>query len=132
MVDMSYPYNAIFGRGLLNTIEVALHSLYLCMKVPATLGVISVHGNLKDKRNIEPECETKRVPLDLMVPDKTVIISQELTSNEETELLSFLDKNSDVFVWKTFDLMGVRRDILEQSYRSTHTQDPGSKGFTKC
>jgi hypothetical protein len=52
VVDMSYPYNAIFERGLLNTIEEALHSLYLCLKVPATLGVISVHGNKKDARNI--------------------------------------------------------------------------------
>jgi hypothetical protein len=48
VVDMSYPYNAIFGRGLLNTFEAALHSLYLCLKIPATLGVISVHGNQKD------------------------------------------------------------------------------------
>jgi hypothetical protein len=45
VVDMSYPYNAIFGRCLLNSFEVALHSLYLCLKIPATLGVISVHGN---------------------------------------------------------------------------------------
>jgi hypothetical protein len=29
VVDMNYPYNAIFGRGLLNTFEVALHSVYL-------------------------------------------------------------------------------------------------------
>jgi hypothetical protein len=33
MVDMHYPYNAIFGRGLLNTFEAALHSTYLCLKV---------------------------------------------------------------------------------------------------
>jgi hypothetical protein len=39
VVDMPYPYNAIFGRGHLNTFEVALHSLYLCLKVPATLGL---------------------------------------------------------------------------------------------
>ena len=45
VVDMSYPYNAIFGRGLLNTFEVALHSLYICLKIPATLVVILVHGN---------------------------------------------------------------------------------------
>jgi hypothetical protein len=53
VVDMSYPYNTIFGRGLLNTFETALHSLYLFLKVPATLGVISVYGNQKDARNIE-------------------------------------------------------------------------------
>jgi hypothetical protein len=45
VVDMSYPYNAIFGRGLLNTFEAALHSAYLCLKVPVTFGVISVFGN---------------------------------------------------------------------------------------
>jgi hypothetical protein len=38
VVDMNYPYNAIFDRGLLNTFKTALHSLYLCLKVPATKG----------------------------------------------------------------------------------------------
>jgi hypothetical protein len=45
VLKMNYPYNAIFGRGLLNTFEAALHSLYLCLKVPAALGVISVHDS---------------------------------------------------------------------------------------
>jgi hypothetical protein len=114
VVDINYPYNAIFGRGLLNTFKVALHSLYLCLKVPATLGVITIHGSQKDARNmeqgfgpghrnvnclqdkkaengsntakrmnegtfarkpIEPECETRKFPLDPRVPDKAVMIS---------------------------------------------------------
>jgi hypothetical protein len=45
VVDMPYPYNAIFGRGLLYTFIVALHSAYLCLKVPATFGVITIFGN---------------------------------------------------------------------------------------
>jgi hypothetical protein len=53
VVDMSYPYNIIFGRGFLNTFEAMLHSLYLCLKIPATQRVISVHDNQKDARNIE-------------------------------------------------------------------------------
>jgi hypothetical protein len=53
VVNMSYPYNAIFGRGLLNTFEIALHSGYLCLKIPATFGVISVFGSQQDARNIE-------------------------------------------------------------------------------
>jgi hypothetical protein len=53
VVDMSYPYNAVFGRGLLNTFEAAVHSLYLCLKVPAALGVNSIHGSQKEARNIE-------------------------------------------------------------------------------
>jgi hypothetical protein len=50
---MMYPYNAIFRRGLLNTFEAALHSGYLCLKIPATFDVISVCGSQKEARNIE-------------------------------------------------------------------------------
>jgi hypothetical protein len=35
------------------------------------------------------------------------MISHDLSLEEESELLSFLDKNSDVFTWKTSDLTGV-------------------------
>jgi hypothetical protein len=50
---MHYPYSTISGRGLLNTFKAALHSAYLYLKVPALLGVISIHGSKKDARNIE-------------------------------------------------------------------------------
>jgi hypothetical protein len=50
---MLYPYNAIFGRGLLNTFEAALHSAYLCLKDPATFGALTVCGTQKEARNIE-------------------------------------------------------------------------------
>jgi hypothetical protein len=53
VVDMTYPYNAIFGRSLLNTFEAALHSAYLCLKIPATFGVITVFGSQQEARNIE-------------------------------------------------------------------------------
>jgi hypothetical protein len=53
IVDMLYPYNAIFGIGLLNTFEADLHSGYLCLKIPATFGVISVFGSQQEARNIE-------------------------------------------------------------------------------
>jgi hypothetical protein len=51
--------------------------------------------------------------LDPRVSDKTVCMSAEASQEEQAKLLSFLDKNSDVFAWSTFDLMGVSRDILE-------------------
>jgi hypothetical protein len=50
---MLYPYNAIFGWGLLNTFEAALHLAYICLKVPATFGVITVFGSQKEAGNIE-------------------------------------------------------------------------------
>jgi hypothetical protein len=53
VVDMIYPYNAIFGRGLLNTFKANLHSSYLCLKIPATFGVISVFGSQQEAKNIE-------------------------------------------------------------------------------
>jgi hypothetical protein len=64
-------------------------------------------------RLLEPECKIKTVPLDLRVPNKIVRISQDFTPEVEKDLLSFLDKNSDVFAWNTFDLTGVSRDIIE-------------------
>jgi hypothetical protein len=170
VVDMSYPYNAIFGRGLLKTFEVALHSLYLCLKVPAAMGVITIHGSQKDTRNIEQrftpghrkvnclqdekavngsntakamnegtfagrqiklECETGKIPLDPRVPDKDVMISQDLSSNEEAELLSFLDRNSAAFAWQTSDLMGVSRDIIEHKLQVNPTARPRKQKFRK-
>jgi hypothetical protein len=53
IVDMLYPYNIIFGRGLLNTFEATLYLAYLCLKVPATFGVITVFDSQKEDRNIE-------------------------------------------------------------------------------
>jgi hypothetical protein len=53
VVDMLYPYNAIFGRGLLNTFKAALHLGYLCLKVLATFGIITVFSSQKEARSIE-------------------------------------------------------------------------------
>jgi hypothetical protein len=53
VIDMHYLYNAIFGRGLLNTFEATLLSVYLCLKIPTTFGVVSVFDSQKDARNIE-------------------------------------------------------------------------------
>jgi hypothetical protein len=53
MVDMPYPYSAIFRRGLLNIFEAALHSAYLCLKIPVTFGIISVFGSQQEARNIK-------------------------------------------------------------------------------
>jgi hypothetical protein len=52
-IVMLYPYNAIFRRGLLNMFEATLHSGYLCLKIPATLRVISIFGGQQEARNIE-------------------------------------------------------------------------------
>jgi hypothetical protein len=53
MVDLYYPCNAIFGRGFTNKFNAAIHMGYLCMKVLALHGIITVHGSQKEARNIE-------------------------------------------------------------------------------
>jgi hypothetical protein len=52
------------------------------------------------------------------------MISQDLTVEEETELLSFLDKNNDVFAWKTSDLTGVSKSIIEHKLHVNPSTKP--------
>jgi hypothetical protein len=53
VVDLYYPYNAIFGRGFVNKFNTAFHMSYLCMKMLALHGTIIVHGSQTEARNIE-------------------------------------------------------------------------------
>jgi hypothetical protein len=53
IVDMEYPYNAIIGRGTLNTFKAILHPAYLCMKIPSDQGPIAVHGSQEATRRAE-------------------------------------------------------------------------------
>ena len=53
VVELEYPYNAILGRGTLNTLEAATHSAYLCMKIPGPRGVLSVFESQNNARRVE-------------------------------------------------------------------------------
>jgi hypothetical protein len=44
---------------------------------------------------------------------KILIDNDSQAEEEQTKLLSFLDKNSNVFAWSTFDSVGVSRDVIE-------------------
>ena len=45
VVDIDYPYNAIFGRNTLVKFAAVIHQPYLCMKLPIAGRVITVFGN---------------------------------------------------------------------------------------
>jgi hypothetical protein len=47
------------------------------------------------------------------MPDRAVTIGSHLNSEEEKELIHFLNKNKDVFAWSAKDLQGVDRDICD-------------------
>jgi hypothetical protein len=134
VVDIYHPYLAIFGRGFMNKFDAVIRQQFLCMKMPAPKGVITVFDNQQEARNIEKdhtpgqtnvyqlkaaderketyeepkrdkekneiaaEDETKKVYLDNM-PDRAVIIGANLSAEEDSELIRFLNRNKDVFSW---------------------------------
>jgi hypothetical protein len=65
------------------------------------------------------------------VLDRTVCIGAEASQNEQAELLAFLDKNSDVFAWSTFDLVGVSRDVIEHRLQVSPTARPKKQKLHK-
>ena len=50
VVDINYPYNAIFGRNTLVKFVTVIHQSYLCMKLPLAGGVVTVFGNQEEAR----------------------------------------------------------------------------------
>jgi hypothetical protein len=61
----------------------------------------------KEKVNMQPDCDTKKVLFDVMVLDQIVIIGSDLSQDEEARLVQFLQKNKYVFAWSAKDLIGV-------------------------
>jgi hypothetical protein len=49
------------------------------------------------------------------MPKQTVVISEDLTSRDEENLISYLSRNKDIFAWSAHDLVGVSRTIIEHS-----------------
>jgi hypothetical protein len=76
------------------------------------------------KKAIEAEGEFRKVPLDPRVSDRAVCISTETGQEEHAELLVFLDKNSDVFMWSTSNLVGVSRDVIEHRLQVNPSAKP--------
>jgi hypothetical protein len=59
------------------------------------------------------------------------MVTQDLSPEEEVELLSFLDKDSDVFAWKTSDLTGVSRSIIEHRLQVNPSAKPRKQKLRK-
>jgi hypothetical protein len=57
VVDIYHPYLAIFGRGFMNKFDAVIRQQFLCMKILAPKGVITIFGDQQEARNIE-KCHT--------------------------------------------------------------------------
>jgi hypothetical protein len=53
VVDIYHPYLAIFGRGFMKKFDVVIRQQFLCMKIRAPKGVVTVFGDQQEARNIE-------------------------------------------------------------------------------
>jgi hypothetical protein len=53
VVDIYHPNLTIFGRGFMNKFDAVIRQQFLCMKIPAPNGVITVFGDQQEARNIE-------------------------------------------------------------------------------
>jgi hypothetical protein len=71
--------------------------------------------NEHEKAQLQSNDGTKMVPLDSATPKQIVIISEDLTSQEEEKLISCLSRNKEVFSWSALDLVGVSRTVIEHS-----------------
>jgi hypothetical protein len=58
-------------------------------------------------------------------------IGAEASQEEQVELLAFLDKNIDVFVWSTSDLVGVSRDIIDHRLQVSPSVKPKKQKLHK-
>jgi hypothetical protein len=71
--------------------------------------------NEHEKAQLQSNNGTKTFPLDPATPKQTVIISKDLTSQDEEKLISCLSRNKDVFAWSALDMVRVNRTVIEHS-----------------
>jgi hypothetical protein len=89
-------------------------------------------ANEHEKAQLQSNDGTKTVSLDQAMPKQTVIISEDLTSQDEEKLISCLSRNKDVFVWSALDLVGVSRTVIEHSLGIDPLVRPKKQRCAKC
>jgi hypothetical protein len=70
-----------------------------------------------------PVEDAKVIRVDAKDPAKTVQVGASLSLNEEGELVEFLWRNKDVFVWRPADMSGIFWEVTKH----TLNIKPGSK-----
>jgi hypothetical protein len=107
VLDIYHPYLPIFGRGFMNKFDVVIRQQFLCMKIPAPKGVITVFGDQQEARNIEKghtpgqanvyqlkTAEERKEPYEEAKRDKEKI---EIAADGETKKV-YLDDMPDIAV----------------------------------
>ena len=82
VVDINYPYNAIFSRNTLVKFVAVIHQLYLCMKLPTAGGIVTVFGNQEETRRCEDNASTANKNVHII---KTPNEDNEAANSEELD-----------------------------------------------
>jgi hypothetical protein len=99
------------------------------MKILVVLAQSKKKGSLPSYRATKG---WKKVPLDTMTPNQTILISEDLIEVEEERLMSCLNHNKDVFALSALDLTSVSRTIIEHSLAPTLSCALRNKSYEKC
>jgi hypothetical protein len=100
VVDINYPYNAIFGRNTLVKFVAVIQQSYLCMKLPSARGIIIVFGNQDEARRCEDNASTANKNVHVIETpeeDKEAAISED---PEESGGVSPAEHTKKVPLWE--------------------------------
>ncbi|GJR67260.1 hypothetical protein Tco_0013325 [Tanacetum coccineum] len=121
------PYNRIIGRPGVKKLQVVSSTAHGMLKIPVERGVIT----LKSSRLVPLECasvfepeetlqapksrveERVKVAINPEYLEQTVIIDFTLTEEGRNKLCNLLQRNLDIFAWKTTNMTGVPIHIAE-------------------
>jgi hypothetical protein len=99
VLDLYYPYNTIFGRGFTNKFNTAIHMGYLCMKMLALHGTITVHDSQKEARNIERDIYKSHRNINFVksaknnTPEPSDMLKGKMNLKDQEETMSALLEN---------------------------------------
>ena len=135
IVDCLSSYNAIIGRPTLNNWKVATSTYHLSVKFPTKYGIGQVHGdqlatkecylamlaidedvqtmNIEERRVvIEPTEVLEDMPLKEGNSEKFTRIETSMEEKTKQDLVQFLRKSIDVFVWSHEDMLGIDPSVI--------------------
>ena len=135
MVDCSSSYNAMIGRPTLNSWKAITSIYHLLVKFPTKYRVGQVQGdqlavrecylamlamdeqvqtmNIKERRVVaEPTEALEDIPLDENNPEKYTRVGAGMEKKTKQDLVQFLKKSIDVFVWRHEDMPGINSSVI--------------------
>lgn len=161
IVNIHYPYTAIFGRGVIDKFDIVIRQSYLCMKMPSPFGVITAHGDQVTARRIkgkptpgysvtkavttpmppveEPSEKDSRRARPTEKPLKTPC-QRQIPPNASSSAQTSTNKNPTIsspfctrmpIAWSTEDLQGVKCDLAQHNLNIKHDAKPQKQKLRK-